>query len=214
MKKIFLIRHAESEANVGGIFEHNRLVKLSENGRQQAKDLVEVLEKPDRVIVSKFLRTQETAEPLLQKYPEIETHLWLDTHEFDYLDRKDFVGKPKEEFELHAKKFWENSDPEKKDLDRLESFREFTDRVHKAILRMNNLDKVNYIFTHGHFIALFGHLTNNYTRESLEQEKEKPDFYKNMMSGLNQAYERNEYLTAKNTEVIDVTQLVEKYLGN
>lgn len=44
-KKIFLIRHAESEANVGGVFEHKHTIKITENGKQQSEDLAEILSK-------------------------------------------------------------------------------------------------------------------------------------------------------------------------
>ena len=59
----------------------------SQNGKQQADDLVELVEKPDKIIVSKFIRTVETAEPLIKKLinenHDHDVHLWLDTHEFD-----------------------------------------------------------------------------------------------------------------------------------
>ena len=57
MKKIILIRHAESESNVGGVFEHTHTIKITENGKQQAKELAEILDKPNKIFVSKYIRT-------------------------------------------------------------------------------------------------------------------------------------------------------------
>lgn len=221
MKKIFLIRHAESESNAGGIYEHNYLVKITEKGKQQAKDLVEILSakkeisKPNKIIVSKYIRTQETAEPLIQKLQKEkhkhEVHLWLDVHEFDYLDRGPFLNKPKEEFEKHAKEYWSKADPFVRFLPERETFQEFVDRVHGTILKMQKLDKTNYIFTHGHFIALFGYLTKFFTAKTFKKQKSQKDFYKKIMSHLHELYNSGDYLQAKNTEIIDVTRLVEKY---
>ena len=39
MKKIVLIRHAESESNIGGVYEHQNVVKITENGKKQAESL-------------------------------------------------------------------------------------------------------------------------------------------------------------------------------
>ena len=60
MKKILLIRHAESEANAGGIFVYTHIVKITETGKKQAEKLKDVLDKPDRIIVSKYIRTIES----------------------------------------------------------------------------------------------------------------------------------------------------------
>lgn len=211
MKKIYLIRHAESESNVGGIFEHNKLVKLTENGKQQARDLVEVLEKPDRIIVSKYIRTQETAEPLIQKYSDVDTHMWLDTHEFDYLDRKPFLDQPKAVFEEYAKKYWNDRDAHVRLLENGETFQEFVDRVHNVILKMDKLEGINYIFTHGIFIMIFTLLVKYYSREKYDKERLSTNFYNEIMKRSDELYKAGEIVQLKNTEVFDVTELVEKY---
>ena len=91
-KRIFLVRHAESFSNIGEISAHTHAVRITDNGKQQAEDLVELIEKPDRIIVSKYLRTIETAEPTIKKYTDAEIHLWIDIHEFDYIDKKKYAN--------------------------------------------------------------------------------------------------------------------------
>jgi broad specificity phosphatase PhoE len=214
MKKIILIRHAESQANVQKeLFRYSNIIKITENGRQQAKDLVEVLEKPDRVILSKYIRTQETAHPLIEKLEKenhnFDTHLWLDTHEFENVcgERVFATMKTHEEF-MHADmEYWGKQDPMCKESEHTESFKEFIDRVNGVYLKLKKIpDGLNYIFTHGWFIKLFLLMGNEYNNfNTLEKDD---DLYQKIM---------NRFLTfdkdfkTKNTGQYDVSELVEKY---
>ncbi len=57
---IFLIRHAESEANINGKTLSHASITLSENGHKQAQELCLKLPEIDHVIVSQYLRTHQT----------------------------------------------------------------------------------------------------------------------------------------------------------
>lgn len=68
MKKIYLVRHGETNHNVNGIVQGADSI-LSEKGEQQAKVLASRLEHLDfdTLLVSDYTRTRQTVEPLLEK---------------------------------------------------------------------------------------------------------------------------------------------------
>ena len=68
MKTLYLIRHAQSEANIGGISQPERDICLSATGQQQALALVSHLPSHRPVWVSEMRRTQQTAAPYCQRY--------------------------------------------------------------------------------------------------------------------------------------------------
>lgn len=211
MKKVFLIRHAESEANVSKtVFPYDNIIKLTENGKKQAKDLCEVIEKPDRIFVSKFIRTIETAEPIIEKYPEALVHLWIDTHEFDPIhDTRNFQG-TFDDFKIQYNFFWEKGDPFYKDKEHAESFAEFTDRLSRVILKLKKIpDGVNYVFTHGWFIKMFYMMTSEF--KDFEKTGKDISTYKKIFDRFI-AFDQ-EFKT-KNTGIYEVTDLVEKYAQN
>ena len=63
MKTLYLIRHAQSEANAGGISKLERDIALSPLGREQAQALVAQLPASKHVYTSELRRTHETAAP-------------------------------------------------------------------------------------------------------------------------------------------------------
>jgi probable phosphoglycerate mutase len=64
MKRVTLIRHAETDANAAGVWQGRSSASLSETGRLQAKRLREELTRiePTRAVASDLARTLETAE--------------------------------------------------------------------------------------------------------------------------------------------------------
>ena len=66
MKKIYLIRHAQSESNAGLLVRPNADINITELGNTQARELADWLhthisEPIDDIFVSQFVRTQQTA---------------------------------------------------------------------------------------------------------------------------------------------------------
>ncbi len=147
MKKIFLIRHAESYSNIGEIHLHTNNVKITEIGIKQSHLLTKKLEKPDKIIFSKYLRTIKTAEPMMKKHPDSEFNLWLDIHEFDYLNKNKKINTDFETYRNHAKDYWLKCDPYYYDDKEKENFKDFVDRVNKVILKIKKLKGVNIIFS-------------------------------------------------------------------
>jgi alpha-ribazole phosphatase len=67
-RTILYVRHAESVANSGGITMPNNDIPLAEAGRSRALELAEILPaSPTLVLVSRALRTQQTAEPYCRR---------------------------------------------------------------------------------------------------------------------------------------------------
>ena len=155
---IFLIRHAESEANINGKTLSHASIALSENGHKQAQALCLKLPKMDHVIVSQYLRTHQTAAPLLEKYNltfEVDEHL----HEFSYLSERKCANTNMDDRKVWVNAYWEKMDYQHKDADDAESFEDLYLRVqnfHEKLkaLTENYVQKNLAVFSHGQFLQL------------------------------------------------------------
>ncbi len=124
----FLIRHAESEANINGKTLSHASIALSDNRHKQAQALYSKLPKIDHVIVSQYLRTHQTAAPLLEKYNltfEVDEHL----HEFSYLSERKCANTNMDDRRAWVNAYWEKMDYQHKDADDAESFEDLYIRV-------------------------------------------------------------------------------------
>ena len=155
---IFLIRHAESEANINGKTRSHASIALSENGHIQAQTLCSTLPKIDHVMVSKYLRTQQTAAPLLEKYSldfEVDEHL----HEFSYLSERKCTNTNLNDRKAWVNAYWEKMDCQHRDADDAESFEDLYLRVQafhdklKAVAG-HYAEKNLAVFSHGQFLQL------------------------------------------------------------
>lgn len=209
MNKIFIIRHAESESNAGIVFEHQNIIKITNNGRKQAEDLLQVLEKPDKIICSKYIRTIETAEPLMNKFPESEIHLWIDVYEFQPLNSEKYKGITKEQRDELVRQYWLKMSPFYNDGGNAESFKDFVERVNVCILRMKNLTGINYIFTHSNFIRCVVVLIS-FFREYNTLDK-NPDLYLKIMKKFTKTYHSGK-LDIKNAEIFNISDLLSDYI--
>src|SRR5438270_13987087 len=70
--RIILVRHGQSVTNAGGRAADQVSNLLTELGRAQALGFSERLTcKPALIVVSPFLRAQQTAEPLRRRFPDV-----------------------------------------------------------------------------------------------------------------------------------------------
>ena len=78
MKKIYLIRHGETESNRKGIFRGRLDIPLSQNGKEQAADLKRYFENipVDIVYTSPLQRAVETAESVFPEHTPVKEK-WL-----------------------------------------------------------------------------------------------------------------------------------------
>ncbi len=153
--KILYIRHAQSEANAGGRTIDPASIAITEKGYAQSVSLAEeISEKPDLIIVSPYVRTQQTALPLTQKYPNCPMEVWP-LQEFTFLSPVICRNTSPEERRPLVEKYWKYCEPDFIHGEGAESFNQFRDRISKAINNINALKLNNVIvFTHEQVILL------------------------------------------------------------
>lgn len=153
MKDIWLIRHAESMANVGAATPTPSEIPLTDKGFWQANELGRALpSRPDLVVVSPFVRTQQTAEPFLQRIDKMRVEV-LDVQEFTYLSTERCRNTTYLERKPLVAEFWQRNDPSYCDGGNAESFAEFIGRVDRFIDYVRDEEtRLAYVFTHEQFI--------------------------------------------------------------
>ena len=155
--RILLVRHGESLANAGGVTPDHITIPLTEHGHAQAKALAEALPcTPTLFLHSPFLRTRQTAEPLLQRFPEVPVEEWP-IHEFTYLEPARHNGTSIEQQMPHILQYWNREDPVYRDGPGAESFKDFLDRGRVALDRFTHVAPGGcvVVFTHGFMMQAF-----------------------------------------------------------
>ena len=153
MSKIFLIRHAESSANAGGRTTDPAKISLTEKGFEQARYLANTFDyQPDFVITSPYLRTKQTAQPLLERFKDIEKIEW-DVQEFTYLSPAKCRNTTTQERRPLVNQYWERNDPFFTDGVGAESFADLLKRVENFLKQIKLYEnKFIAVFSHGQFI--------------------------------------------------------------
>lgn len=148
-----LVRHGESEANAGLPTPSPAAIRLTEKGHTQAAALAGRLDtRPGLVVVSPYLRTQETAAPFLMNHPTVAVEMWP-VQEFTYLDIERHAGTTEAERGQVVEDYWSREDPSWNDGSGAESFADFIGRVDTALDRFRGFEGGPVIvFTHGYFI--------------------------------------------------------------
>ncbi|MEP6944314.1 MAG: phosphoglycerate mutase family protein [Acidobacteriota bacterium] len=153
MKDVFLIRHAESLANIGEATTSPAEIPLSEAGLKQASDLAAASAvRPDLMVYSPYRRAKQTAQPFLEKYADV-TAEELPVQEFTYLSVSRCRGTNREQRKPWVNEYWQRADPNYSDGDQAESFGEFMARCARFKLAMAEIEfEVAFVFTHEQFI--------------------------------------------------------------
>ena len=161
MKKIYLIRHAQSESNAELIVRPNPDIALTQLGRQQADEVADWLiahvPTPTAVFVSPYVRTHQTAAPYLTRLESLGiTPIVLDDlHEFDYLDFEHIKDLSFAEILVKAEAFWAHAKQDYADSPRTESFDNLAMRVRQIRRYFDALDDGTYVvFTHGMWLGM------------------------------------------------------------
>lgn len=158
MKKLIFIRHSESLSNVGHSKANNLSnadIPLTSNGQQMAEKLAQSWDiAPQKIYTSEFLRTQQTATPLCQKFGisavPLVTLNECDTIGFDIAK----TLSPEDKLTL-IKRYWHTSDPDEKIGILGESYKEFCQRVQQFQHLLPELDHHSIIIGHGMWLAQF-----------------------------------------------------------
>ncbi len=159
MKKIYLVRHGQTVSNTGEKHLPNLEGYLTDLGKTQAQSgadwLIDTLPSIDGIYVSKFIRTQQTAEPLLEK-TGMEPVVIDNLHEFDYLCLDTMQALPKHKRNAEADGFWQQYEPNTTHGEQTESFNQFSERVRQVLdEEFSKLPTGNHvIYTHGLWISM------------------------------------------------------------
>lgn len=158
MKKFYLIRHAQSEANVGLHLRPNHEIALTELGKRQAVELSDWLydtaPSPDTVFVSSYIRTHETARPYLDKIGAKPVQI-DDLREFNHLDFHHVKDLAFADVVHMANEFWQRADCDYVDSPATDSFNNLVERVRTVRDEFERLPDGNYVvFTHGMWLGM------------------------------------------------------------
>jgi broad specificity phosphatase PhoE len=153
--RIILIRHAESESNIGERTSYPESIKLTQNGERQAESFADqITETPDLIFVTNHLRTEYTAKYVLRKHPNTVVKI-LPLHEFTFLSPAMFENTTPQERHTYVKEYWNRCDPDFIHGPGAESFNQFVIRIKESLNVVAKLDhSFVLIFTHGHVIRL------------------------------------------------------------
>jgi len=154
MTQAIFIRHAQSAANVGLPTANFALVPLTEVGLEQAQALADSWPfTPSRMILSPYLRTRQTAAPMIERFPQVPVDTW-DIYEFTLWNPLVWGGsEPRDAMEA-VTRYWSDADPEHREAGQAESFAELLRRAESVFSRLQMMETQTpvLLFTHGHFI--------------------------------------------------------------
>ena len=146
------LRHGQSEANAGLPTDDHATIALTELGHAQARDYASGCQAPpQRLIVSPFLRAQQTAAPLIERF-NLAPETWP-IQEFTYLSPQRCVGTTHEQRRARVAEYWQHADPDQIDGPGAESFHQLIERADRLLTDLQALDASGQVLLVGH-----GHL--------------------------------------------------------
>ena len=153
MRAVF-VRHGQSTGNAGMPSDDLAQIALTELGWEQAREVAAAwTETPDLIVVSPFLRTQQTAEATLARFPEVPVEVWP-IEEFTYLQPHRWNGTRSAERMPYIERYWGTADPAYCDGEGAESFAALLGRAAGALERLRAMPEgaLVYAFSHGQFM--------------------------------------------------------------
>jgi broad specificity phosphatase PhoE len=153
MSTVWFIRHGESLSNAGRSTLSPDFTGLTSLGSKQAGAVARIFPRsPSLIVMSKYRRTEETAQPTIRRFPGVMWEKWPNVHEFTYLSWSHSMETTEQSRQAYVEKFWQRKDPLYADGEG-ETFTNFISRVSGALerLRYNEKDFIA-VFTHGYFM--------------------------------------------------------------
>jgi broad specificity phosphatase PhoE len=153
--RIHIVRHAQSQANAGGLTLENPVVPLTELGERQARALAPLLPPGAAGIWSSpFKRALDTAAPYCARLG-LEPVVLESLREFETVDTLQMRGSSSAEREAIVARYWLEADPDHRTGPAGETFREFHARVARVRTEvLPALPDGTVIFGHGMWMAL------------------------------------------------------------
>ncbi len=159
----YLVRHGESIANAGQRTSSPAMPPLTDKGREQAKAFADSFNKiPDLIVHSSYVRTKQTAEPLINKFPATQVEVW-EVQEFTFLDTQICANTTTEERREMVDEYFAKNDVDFVHGVGAESFNQLIGRVDAMLAKLRQIgtDKTVVIFTHELFIKATQMRLNN-----------------------------------------------------
>jgi 2,3-bisphosphoglycerate-dependent phosphoglycerate mutase len=155
VSNVWLIRHGESEANAGLPTLNPAKTPLTAKGHHQSQQVAQYLARfqpPDLIVTSPYWRTQQTAQPTRERFPEVLHQEWR-VQEFTYLAPKRYQGSTIEQRRPLSDAYWLKNDPVYVDGDGAESFIDLIGRAQVTHRQIRELSPgFTVIFSHGRYI--------------------------------------------------------------
>ncbi|WP_231950811.1 histidine phosphatase family protein [Allokutzneria albata] len=150
--RVWLIRHGESESNVGGPSSSPGETPLTAIGHRQAVQLARAMPVPPELIVtSPYRRARQTAQPAAERFPDTPREVWP-VQEFTYLGSLEGRSTTVQERRPYVQAYWNRADPELREGG-AESFTDLVGRVRTFLVRLGkNGPGPIIVFTHEVFI--------------------------------------------------------------
>lgn len=167
--EIWLVRHGQSESNANLATSAPHASRLTERGWHEARLLAQSLDKrPDLIIVSPYVRSVESARPLLERYPDTPLEQWP-IEEFTYLPPSAYNGTTAVQRRPLIEAYWQQNDPDLR-YPGAECFSQFLARGSAALERMKRLQGFTIAISHGHVMRLLWQILSVGLAPSPERE--------------------------------------------
>ena len=153
MRAIF-IRHGESTANIDLPGSTAGLFELTSRGWEQSREVAAALrEPPSLIVVSPYLRTQQSAQATIERFAQVTVETWP-IHEFTYLSPPHWEGTREADRWPHVERYWRLAEPDFREGEGAETFTELLGRCEAALQRLSALSGPApvYLFSHGNFM--------------------------------------------------------------
>lgn len=153
MKRLYLVRHGESDSNAGGRTEAHHSTGITTRGHGQARTLAERWDHgaPGLIVTSPFIRTKLTAAPFIKRYNYAAKAEWA-VQEFTQLTPSKWRGTTHEERGPDIAAYWAKGDPRHTDGPGAESFVDLFGRVRDMFKLAEEAEEETIVaFTHGTF---------------------------------------------------------------
>ncbi|MGQ3892671.1 histidine phosphatase family protein [Legionella sp. CNM-4043-24] len=148
---VWLIRHGQSSANAGTWSRDPRQTLLTPAGLQQAQQVAAAIPcKADLLVMSPLRRAQQSAEPILARWPDMSHAIWP-IQELTCLSPQKLALCPPEERVKRIHDYWLNADPYYEDGEDAESFRQFQERICAFFHGLRSLSGFVIVVGHGQF---------------------------------------------------------------
>jgi probable phosphoglycerate mutase len=159
--EVVLIRHGESVANAGAATDNPATIPLTAKGHAQARSAATQFQcEPSLIVCSPFLRTQQTAQPTIERFPQVPVEQWP-VYEFTYLEPTRYACTNAAERRPAVQAYWRKGDPHYRDGSSAESFADLLSRIADVLARLECQPDGSRVllFTHGQWMqALRLHL--------------------------------------------------------